>query len=342
MNEIIKIVTLILGSIIGAGFASGQEIKIFFSDYGILGLCGIILAVLIICLIINYTLKIILKNDIKNFEELLKCIFLNNKLLIYVMKNIVNIFLLVTFLIMSIGFATCLEDQFLIPKYIGGVIFAILLYVTFIGNIARIIKVNMYIMPILVLCIMFIGYKVISDWNFVIDEKINFNFIQNSFIYASYNLIPLISVLSTLNLKCINNKKINLISIITFVLICILAIFVFFITLADLQNSEIILMDTGTQYIFFGDIVLSLVILGAIYTSAVCLGYGFLKNIIKTEKQYVKMIFVLCILSIVVSGLKFSSTIEIVYPIFGVCGLVQIFYIFKCYIKNLKSSCKIR
>ena len=41
MKDIAKVVFVIIGTFIGAGFASGQEIYIFFFKYGINGLVGI-------------------------------------------------------------------------------------------------------------------------------------------------------------------------------------------------------------------------------------------------------------------------------------------------------------
>ena len=52
MKEIISIVLVIIGALVGAGFASGQEIYSFFYLYGINGLFGII----IMCILIVHPL----------------------------------------------------------------------------------------------------------------------------------------------------------------------------------------------------------------------------------------------------------------------------------------------
>ena len=43
MKDILKIVFVIIGTLIGAGFASGQEIYTFFFSYGIKGIYGLVL-----------------------------------------------------------------------------------------------------------------------------------------------------------------------------------------------------------------------------------------------------------------------------------------------------------
>lgn len=328
MGSIIKITAIILGSVIGAGFASGQEIKIFFTNYGILGLIGLILSIGIMVLVINLSLKVILKNNTETYNEFLKNIFKNKKILSYSMQNIITFFLLASFLIMSIGFATCLEQQFSLPRYVGGLIIAILCYITFIGNIKRIIKINEYIMPVLIILIVFVGVRVFVNGEWNISNDINLNFIPNSFIYASYNVIPLLPILLTLKNEFNDAKKINLITIVSFVCICVPAIAIYIITCSqNIGNSEILLVEVTKGWGNIGGIVFSLVILASIYTSAICSGYGFARNITKTEKQYRICILVICILAVLISNFSFADTIQIIYPIFGILGLVQIFYL---------------
>ena len=50
--NILKVVFVIIGTLIGAGFASGQEIYSFFYSYGIVGLLGILITCGLISIII--------------------------------------------------------------------------------------------------------------------------------------------------------------------------------------------------------------------------------------------------------------------------------------------------
>ena len=54
-NNIMKIVFVILGTMIGAGFASGQEMYLFFFSYGINGIIGILIA----CFILGFVIYIL-------------------------------------------------------------------------------------------------------------------------------------------------------------------------------------------------------------------------------------------------------------------------------------------
>ena len=72
MKNILKVVFVIIGTLIGAGFASGQEIYLFFFAYGIEGLIGIILSSLLMGVTIYKTLNIVHNFDVKNYKEYLE------------------------------------------------------------------------------------------------------------------------------------------------------------------------------------------------------------------------------------------------------------------------------
>ena len=59
MKNVLKIVFVIIGTLIGAGFASGQEIYVFFFSYGIEGFIGIIISSVVMGVLIYKTLGII-------------------------------------------------------------------------------------------------------------------------------------------------------------------------------------------------------------------------------------------------------------------------------------------
>ena len=60
-KNICKITFVIVGTIIGAGFASGQEIYTFFNKYGFEGLIGICISIFLMSYIIYKTFKIVIE-----------------------------------------------------------------------------------------------------------------------------------------------------------------------------------------------------------------------------------------------------------------------------------------
>jgi len=309
----------------------GQEIKAFFNNYGYWGLLGILISTGLISYVIYKVFKIILDNNISSYAQFSNRLFKRHKVMNMSLQNIVNIFLLISFFLMVIGFAAYFEQELDLPRYIGAVIVAVLCYVTFRGNIERIIKVNELLMPILLILILFLGAKVLNLNSISIHQMSGYsygNWFISSILYASYNSILLIPILIGLQKEISNKKQIIKISILTMLCVSIPAIVIYLLLYTqNIQNIEIpiiyIAKNLGTMYQY----LYSFVILSAIFTSAVCAGYSFLKNVFPKKRIYKKVAIIICIISVFLSRFSFSSLVQIIYPIFGVIGIVQIFLI---------------
>ena len=153
--DILKVVFVIIGTLIGAGFASGQEVNTFFFSFGIKGLIGIILSSFIIGIVIYKTFKIIYKNNINNYKEFLNCLLKNEKIN-NITNSIINIFILVSFYVMIAGFGAYLQQELNLNSIIGSSILAILCLILFKTNVNGLVKVNEVLIPILIIIVILI------------------------------------------------------------------------------------------------------------------------------------------------------------------------------------------
>ena len=338
MKNIFKIIFVIIGTLIGAGFASGQEMYIFFYSYGINGIWGLILSSVFFGIIIYKTLSIIFKYDISNYKEFINLIINNKKpkkeyLNIKNILNIViNIFILITFFIMVAGFGAYFEQQIKINHFIGSSIFALSCFFVFKSNVKGLIRVNEILIPILILLIILIGilnFSKINIGNSINDilSKASSGWIISSFLYTSYNSILLIPTLITLKNYIKNKKSVVIISLISILIIIILSIILFFIlTNIDIDISQ---LEMPIVYViekmFKGLIIVyGFIIISSIFTTSISLGTSFLQNVVKNKKNYTHIAFIMCITSVVVSNLGFSNLVNLLYPIFGYLGFFQI------------------
>ena len=153
--EILKVVFVIIGTLIGAGFASGQEIYAFFFSFGIKGIIGIFVSSFIIGITIYKTFKIIHKNNINKYGDFLNN-FIKNKKINNITNIIINIFILVSFYIMIAGFGAYLQQEFNLNSIIGSSILAILCFILFKTNVNGLVKTNELLMPILIIIVVLI------------------------------------------------------------------------------------------------------------------------------------------------------------------------------------------
>lgn len=319
MKDIFKSVFVIIGTVIGAGFASGKEIYIFFSKYGFNGLLGIIIASILFFLIVWKILDNAQKYNITEYNDLK----INSQI-----KHIMAIFLLSTFYIMIAGFAAFIEQEFSIPIIIGSTVVAIICYITFTKGVDGIIKVNTILIPILIAVLIHTCYKNVDNQvvNMLIKSDSNINgimWIIGCLEYVGYNSIILIPILLTLKKSAKSSFDIAIISAILF---GIMAIGIHILSIQSSQEViqlEIPIIGMIRNYEAVYKYIFQVIIIIAIYTSAISAGYGFIKSINQGER-YIKVI---CISSVFIAFIGFSSLVKIFYPVFGILGIWQLYEI---------------
>jgi len=122
----------IIGTFIGAGFVSGQEIYLFFNTYGNIGIVGLLIASAVISLIVYQSYNFIEKYKVSNVFSVVK----NNKIK-KIAIIVTNIFLVIIFFIMIAGTGAYLEQEWNINKTIGNIFICILCFATFRYGIKR-------------------------------------------------------------------------------------------------------------------------------------------------------------------------------------------------------------
>lgn len=280
MNKnIIKIIFVLIGTIIGAGFASGKEIFLFFSKYGNLGIIGIIISNFLTCLIIYKTIKLINFFHLDSYNSLVSLITNNRNIFITkVFTIIINIFLYISFIIMISGFATFFNATYNINNFITIIIISLLCFYLFNNNINNIVKINILLIPILIIIIIIFSLKNINinlDINSFNNIFYNLNWLISSILYSSYNSILLIPVIISLNKLIINLNSNNLknICFLIFLILTILSLSI--INLLSLIDNNIInsldipilfiVKNMGSIYHF----IYGFIIIIAIFTSAI-------------------------------------------------------------------------
>lgn len=313
----------------------GQEIYLFFYRFGTKGLLGIIICNIIMAIIIYKTLKILYENNINTYKNFLDKIFLENEKLSNITNIIINIFLCATFFIMISGFGTYLSQSFGMNQIIGSSILALISYIVFLRKIEDFAKINNIVIPILITIILIIGIiNIVNlkkiDNNIYLDKS--YFWILQAILYASYNLVLVEPVLVNLKQFLKNKKQILKISIGVGIIMTILATLEFLL----LTNVDVIFKNLEMPLVYVVEksfptftYLYGIIILIAIFTTAVSVGISFLNNISKNKKSFPQKAEILCISSVIISQISFSKLVEYLFPLFGFLGLLQMIFILK-------------
>lgn len=317
----------------------GKEIYIFFGKYQIFGILGISISSIFFCILTYKLLKIIKEKNIDNYNEFLLFIFENKKFkekIYHIIKVTINIFLLISYYIMLAGLSSYFREKYDINSYITAIISSFLCYIVLNKNIEGVIKISIVCVPIIIVFIIGMGLK---NFELGVGKVNNMCFESNSIylsiisalLYVGYNSILLIPVVITLRKYCKKNN-IKIISFFIFFIVWVLGLCVYFILLRG--NYFVMQMDMPIAYIIRVyekkySFLYGCVIIISIFTSIISDGYSLLSNCSSNKVKYQKYLKLICISSIFISNIGFSKLINLLYPLFGLFGIIQIYFIFK-------------
>lgn len=337
-----KIACVYIGTAIGAGFASGQEIMQFFGVYGYKGIIGVILASFLFSLLgVIILLRVKIKR-INNYDELILPLF--GTTFGKFLGIVVTIFLFTGYSIMLSGGGAVLNQQFHISYNTGVYIMVLLTFLTFIFSIKGLSSVNSLLVPVIIVGIILTSIFVIlkqgmefSNFNGATITKTG-NFVTSSLLYVSYNSITLIVVMASL-LPIIKSKKSAIKGgLLGGIGLGVLALFILIPTLilyTDINNLEVPMLKISENIGNKGVYIYGIILLCAMFTTAIANGFGFIqriKNTLKINELLVSILF--CMVSLPMAKIGFSELVNIFYPIFGYLGLFMIVFIIIYFLIN--------
>lgn len=314
MKNIFVCLAVIIGTIIGAGFASGKEIITFFNLYGNNGLIGIIIASVLFGFITIITINTINKRNITEYKTLVN----NNK----IMPIILELFSLVCFCIMISGVGIFFEEQLNINFWLGASIAASISYAMFLNKFNGLEVFSMLLVPFIIVGILFLGFlnyeEIEIAQNISAPISKNGNFFVSGILYASYNSLILVPILINFRKYKLKDNKIFLIGLLTTLILGILMIVIY--KTNNMFYSDTVLQELPNMYLasLLGSkfkIAYGLVMLLAIFTTAFSSGFNFLK--MRKEENYEKNALGICILALACSRIGFSNLINFCFPLFG-------------------------
>ncbi|NLP13569.1 MAG: hypothetical protein GX383_03590 [Clostridium sp.] len=345
-KDIFKVASIYMATIIGAGFASGQEIMQFFSVYYEGGFFGILLAGVLFAVIGYIVIVKVYTERIRNYEEFL---FPTVGWVIgWIMEITVSLFMGSVLCIMVAGAGSIISDKTGMPYQYAVLLIAILCMISFLTDIKGIIVLSSFITPVLVLGIIGVGFYIIVSKDmsvFNMDSvfgTITHNWFVSSILYVSYNSICAVVVMCSL-LPHLKSKRVAAAGgILGGVMLCFMAVIlniVLHIFYPNIASQDMPVLSIIDRYNSIVGEFYTILMLMAMFISAVTSGYGFIERISTKVKGSKKIIIpVICGFTIPFSNMGFSKLISLVYPVFGYVGMFMVFAILLQGINMLNSA----
>ncbi|MBV7273302.1 transporter [Clostridiaceae bacterium UIB06] len=339
---IFQVGAVFIGTIVGAGLASGQEITQFFTAYGYKSFLGIFICFFIYIVMGSIIADISSKYKLSSYDGLIKLVspgFLGS-----ITNFLTTIFLISGAAIILAGSGSLIHQYFGVSKWFGIIIMCLASLIILFRDTKGLIEINSFIVPSLIIVIItiFILYlNFYKDINVPQLRTIPFyksNWLFSALIYGGFNILCCSGVIAPLSNE-IKSKK---------VLICGICLGALGLTILSLIINLLLILNV--PYIFkyeipllyianrFGNaiqmLLLSIIWL-EMFSTEVSNVYSVGKNLEEAFNiSYKLVILLIMLIAIPISQIGFVNLISVLYPAFALVGFIFIiqclfFYFFK-------------
>ncbi len=332
-KNIFKVACIYMTTIIGAGFASGQEIVRFFSNYYKGGFYGILMAGLLFAVIGYIVLDKVYRERIRNYDEFLFPTV--GWFFGWVMEVVVVLFMFSVFCIMIAGMGGIVSDKLNLSPVISAVIISAVCMVIMMTDIKGVVALSTLLTPLLIVGIIGVGLYIIVFRDTAVFNMAGYfrnatdNWFFSALLYVSYNSIMSIVIMCGLQ-PLLKTKKTGAIGgIVGGLLLCVIALILntaIFLFYPEAGLKEFPVLNIVDKYNTHVSNFYTFILWLAMFTSAVTSGYCFVdraKSKVKINSKVITL--AVCILVVPLSCAGFSNLISTIYPIFGYIGLFMIF-----------------
>lgn len=323
-----QIAAVYVGTVVGAGFATGREIAEFFTKYGFLGFIGIIIAGYIFIFTGSKMMILSSRAQARTYEEFNRYLF-GRKL-----APIVNIFFLVMLLgvtaVMISGAGAVFEEQLGLSRLIGVIVTILGASFILMLGLKGLFLVNSFVVPVMIffsvmLCVLTIAAGGVQSGVFFLPGIFTMDAVLSPFAYAAFNLALAQAILIPVAYEVKDEKVIREGAILggVFLTLILLAGHISLLALPNVLSYEIPtaeLMKKAAAGLYW---VYIFVIYCEIFTSVIGNIFGLQKQI----NAYIKLpnilvTFLICTLSVIIGQFEYGNLLSYLYPIFGYISLL--------------------
>lgn len=335
-----QIAATYIGTVVGAGFATGREILQFFTVYSLWGTLGIGLSTVLFVWLGTKMMILSHRIGAYSYQEL------NNYLFGKVFGTAANLFVFIILFgvtsVMLSGTGAIFEEQLGLPYSLGILITLVLCFVVMMRGLNGIFLVNSLVVPIMLIFSLIIviqglgfgyhqGLEGIFQLNLWKEHWEGWKWLLSAFTYVAFNLAMAQAVLVPLGKEIKEEHLLKWggffggLGLGFMLLASHLALQPMIPQVLQLDiPMAVVIKDIG-QFVL---LLFLVVIYGEVFTTLIGNVFGMtrqIRNNYKLPEWWV--IIIILLTSFIISQIGFSSLVSYLYPLFGYMGLVLLFLV---------------
>lgn len=341
-----QIAAVFIGTIVGAGLASGQEIRQFFTEFGYKGFWGILICCLIYMIIGFMIVSISMKYSLKSYNELINLV-LKPKLFANFTDGITSLFMVSGAAIILAGSGALIHQYLGLSKWVGILLMVFVSLFVLLRDTKGLIEVNSFIVPSLIIVLLtvftmyiFFNKDVVSLTYIKAVPQYKNNWFISCLLYSGFNILGCSGVLVPLSTE-IKNKKSMLWGIAMGALVLtgltVIINLMLLLNVPYIFKYEIPLLYIAHRFGNIIQIMLVCIIWLEMFSTEVSDVYSVGKAITQIFKvPYKTAVIIVILIAIPISQIGFVNLISVIYPAFGVISLIFMIECVFFYFKNCR------
>lgn len=329
----LKIGFALIGVIVGAGFASGQEILQYFTSFGMLGIAGAVLATALFAYLGMMLTSVGSRLKVDSHKEAIYTI--SGPYLGIVVDAVIVFTLFGVGVVMIAGAGSTLNQQFGLPTFIGSLIIVIIIALAMMLKLDKVLSVIASITPFLLLFIIIISvYSFLSlEGSFTELEAVaqtTPDYFPNWFIaainYVSFN-IAVGAGMALITGGAESNPRVakwgGLLGGLGIGLMIILAHLAIFSRISTVKDVDLPLLKIVEEISPHLAIVMALILFGMIFNTGLGMFYGFVSRFFEMNTKRANLVAIITlVIAFILSFVGFTDLVSKVYKFIGFIGLV--------------------
>lgn len=332
MFKTLRIGSAFIGIIVGAGFASGQEILQYFTSFGHLGTLAAVLSTVLFAYFGMTLTRLGSRMRTTSHKDVIYKI--SGRYLGLIVDAVIIFTLFGVGVVMIAGAGSVFNQQFGLPSFIGSVLLIILVIFTVMMNVDKVVAIIGSITPFLVITVLIIGVYSLMTMDLTFSEldpiaRSQKTTLPNWFIsainYVSFNIAVGAAMALVMGGAEKNERTaaiggfIGGLGLGVMIILSHLAIFskVDVVSAYDMPMLKIV--DDISPVLA---IIMSFILFGMIFNTGVSMFYAFVARFVEmnTQKSNVAIV-VVCLIGFVLSFVGFTELVAFFYNLIGYLGL---------------------
>lgn len=349
MKKSLQIGGAFVGLIIGAGFASGQEIMQYFTSFGLYGIAGAIVATIAFAFLGMSLAQ--LGTDLQTTSHKEVIYHVGGRYIGLILDVLITFFLFGVAVVMFAGSGSTFNQMFGINPMIGSIFMVGITILTLLLNVKNIINiiaiVTPYLMGIIFIIMLYSIFTMdltIAEQNILAKEQAPAasNWFMGAILYVSYNLAAGAAMLIVMGGTVKDRKVAGLGGLFGGLMLGALILLIniaMFVKMDVVGGTAMPTLELANQIHPFVGVLMSIALLGMMYNTAVGMFYAFTVRFVAPEHKYFKPSIVLIgLIGFAASLVGFTTLVGKVYSTMGYLGFALIVAVIITWIRKVPTA----